>query len=88
MGPSNFETLQIPHWGIGVYDWANHIIITAQKVPIPSPDSIRNDFGQNEASWETDLDLILNIKDILIFASKISKLFLKLDKSAKSVLCM
>ena len=32
--------------------------------------------------------LILKIKDISIFAVKISQFFLKLDKSAKSVLCM
>ena len=32
--------------------------------------------------------LILKIKDISIFATNISKFLLKLDKSAKSVLCM
>ena len=32
--------------------------------------------------------LILKVKDILIFAAKISKFFLKLGRSAKSVLCM
>ena len=32
--------------------------------------------------------LILKVKDISIFAVKISKFILKLDKSAKSVLCM
>ena len=32
--------------------------------------------------------LILKIKDIAIFASKFSIFFQKLDRSAKSVLCM
>ena len=32
--------------------------------------------------------LILKVKDIPMFATKISKFCLKLDKSAKSVLCM
>ena len=32
--------------------------------------------------------LILKVTDFSIFASKISKFLLKLDKSAKSVLCM
>ena len=32
--------------------------------------------------------LILKVKDISMFAAKISKFVMKLDKSAKSILCM
>ena len=47
-------------------------------------------FAKTQGIWfAPDVDsLILEAKDISIFAAKISNFFLKLDKSAKSVLCM
>ena len=46
--------------------------------------------GKTQGIWFAQLvnSLILKVKDILVFASKISKFCLKLDKSAKSVFYM
>ena len=45
---------------------------------------------QGKGIWFAQVvnSLILKVKDISKFAKKISKKFLKLDKSAKSVLCI
>ena len=45
--------------------------------------------GKTQEIWFAQVvnSLILNLKDISIFAVKISIFFLKLDKSTKSVLC-
>ena len=46
--------------------------------------------GKTQGIWFAQVlnSLILKVKDISIFAAKIPNLILKLDKSAKSVLCM
>ena len=47
-------------------------------------------FAKTQGIWFAQVvnSLILKVKDISIFAAKISKKKLKLDKSAKSVLCI
>ena len=47
-------------------------------------------FAKTQGIWFAQVvsSLILKVKDILKFAAKISQKMLKLDKSAKSVLCM
>ena len=47
-------------------------------------------FAKTQGIWFTQVvnSLILKVKDISVFAPKISKFCLKLDKSAKSVLHM
>ena len=46
--------------------------------------------GKTQGIWFAQVvnSLILKVKDISMFAAKISKFLFKLDKSAKSVLCM
>ena len=47
-------------------------------------------FAKTQGIWFAQVvsSLILKVKDTLKFAAKISQKMLKLDKSAKSVLCM
>ena len=46
--------------------------------------------GKTQGIWFAQIvnSLILKVNDILIFAVKISNFFVKLDKPAKSVLCI
>ena len=47
-------------------------------------------FAKTQGIWFAQVvnSLILKVKDFSVFAAKISKFCLKLDKSAKSVWCM
>ena len=44
--------------------------------------------GKTQELWFAQVVNSLILKDISLFATKILNVFLKLDKSAKSVLCM
>ena len=47
-------------------------------------------FAKTQGIWFAQIvdSLILKLKDILIFAAKITFIFWNLDKSAKSILCI
>ena len=63
---------------------------TAKEIPGQGKHREYRNLAKTQGIWFTQLlnFLILNVKDISIFAVKISKFCLKLDKSAKSVLYM
>ena len=66
----------------------------AKEIPCQEKHREFGNFAKTHGIWFAQVvnSLILKVSDIAIFAAKISKknsnLFLKVDKSAKSVLCM
>ena len=61
-----------------------------QKIPCQGKHREFENFGKTQGIWFAQVanSLILKVKDISKFAVKISQKYLKLDKTAKSVLCM
>ena len=62
----------------------------ANKNPCPGKPREFGNFAKGQGIWFAQVvnTLIVKVNDISIFATKISQTFLKLIKSAKSVLCM
>ena len=77
-------------FGHQCFENAGYPLPTSKKIPCQGIHREFGIFAKTQGIWFALVvnSLILKVKDISIFVAKISPKFLKLDQSAKSVLCM